>query len=186
MPGIESLKRHWWALLIRGIIAVIFGIICFFETGATIAALVFVIGFFFILDGILMLIGAARSSSAASTGSWWALLLGGVLGIVAGILTFMWPGLTAFTLAMLVAAWALITGVFELITAIRLRKTLPNDWLWILNGVLSIFLGIIVVVWPAAGLIGLVYLLGFYALIAGFTMIGLAFKLRTLAHGGVP
>jgi len=84
------------------------------------------------------------------------------------------------------AAWALITGVFELITAIRLRKTLPNDWLWVLNGVLSIALGILIVIWPGAGLVGLVYLLGFYALLAGFTMIGLAFKLRNLAHNVTP
>lgn len=172
--------------MIRGIIAVIFGIICFFETSAALAALVFVIGFFFILDGILMLVGAARSSSAAGTGSWWALLAGGILGIIAGILTFMWPGLTAFTLALLVAAWALVTGVFELITAVRLRKTLPNDWLWVLNGVLSIVLGILIIIWPGAGLFGLVYLLGFYALLAGFTMIGLAFKLRNLAHRAIP
>lgn len=181
LPGIESLKRHWWALLIRGIIAILFGICCFLLTGATIVALVYLIGAFFIIDGVFMLVGAARSSSASSPSSWWWLIIGGIVGIAAGILTFVWPGITAFTLAIFVGAWALVTGVFELIMAIRLRKTLPNDWLWILNGVLSIILGVLVFLYPGAGLVALVYLLGFYALIAGFTMLALAFKLRRLA-----
>jgi uncharacterized membrane protein HdeD (DUF308 family) len=182
LPGIETLKKHWWALLLRGIVAVLFGVICFFATGIALVSLIWVIGFYFILDGILMLAGAFSSSSASDRAHWWWLIIGGIAGIAAGIFTFIWPGITALTLAILVAAWAIVTGAFELATAIRMRKVIPNDWLWVLNGVLSVVLGVLIFINPGAGLIALVYLLGFYALLAGFTMIGLSIRLRSLVH----
>jgi len=181
LPGFASLKQHWWSLLIRGIIAIVFGLCCFFLTGATLAALVLLIGAFFIVDGVFMLAGALRSSSASSTGEWWMMLLGGIVGIAAGVLTFMWPGITALTLAFFAGAWAFITGILELATAIRLRNVLPNEWLWIVNGVLSVLLGIGIALYPGAGLAALVWLLGFYAILAGITMLTLAFRLRALA-----
>ncbi|MBV8074194.1 MAG: HdeD family acid-resistance protein [Candidatus Eremiobacteraeota bacterium] len=182
LPGVESLKEHWWALLIRGIVAVLFGIICFWETGAALFALVIVIGAFFIVDGVMMVIGAVRSSSASGPAQWWWQIIAGVAGIIAGILTFTWPGMTAYVLTIFVAAWAIVTGVLELVTAIRLRATIPNEWLWIINGVLSILLGILVFANPTGGAVALMWVLGFYALLAGFTMIGLALRLRGLAH----
>lgn len=181
MPGAEALKAHWWAFLLRGIIAVLFGLACFFLTGATILALVIWIGIFFILDGIFMIVGAVRSSSASHTSYWWWQLIGGIAGIAAGVLTFMYPGITALTLTIFVGAWAIVTGAFELVTAIRLRAALPNEWLWIVNGMLSILLGIVIFVYPGAGLVGLVYVLGFYAILAGIAMLVLAFRLRRLA-----
>jgi uncharacterized membrane protein HdeD (DUF308 family) len=181
IPGAEALKAHWWALLIRGIIAVLFGVACFLLTGAAIFALAIWIGIFFILDGIFMIVGAVRSASASHTSHWWWQLLGGIVGIIAGVLTFMWPGITALTLAIFVGAWAIVTGAFELATAIRLRSALPNEWLWIINGILSVILGLLIFVFPGAGLVGLVWLLGFYAILAGIALITLSFRLRRLA-----
>ncbi|MBV8425454.1 MAG: HdeD family acid-resistance protein [Candidatus Eremiobacteraeota bacterium] len=181
MPGTDALKAHWWAFLLRAIVAILFGVACFTLTGATIFVLVIWIGAFFIIDGAFMIVGAVRSSSASHTSNWWWQLLGGIAGIIAGVLTFIWPGITALTLTIFVGAWAIVTGVFELMTAIRLRSTMPNEWLWIVNGVLSIVLGVFIWVYPAAGLVGLVWALGFYAILAGITMLGLAFRLRRLA-----
>lgn len=178
LPGAEALRAHWWAFLVRGIIAVLFGLVCFFLTGAALYALVLLIPIFFVLDGILMITGAIRSSSASQTGQWWWQILGGVAGIAVGVVMFLWPGITALTLAIFVAAWAIITGAFELATAIRLRTALPNEWLWIVNGILSILLGILIFIFPGAGLVALVWLLGFYALLAGIAMIALSFRLK--------
>ena len=181
LPAPESLRAHWWVLLLRGIIALLFGAACFILTGAAIFALVIFIGAFFIVDGILMIAGAIRSASASHMGHWWWQLLGGIAGIAAGVLTFAWPAITAFTLAILVGAWAIVTGAFELVTAIRLRSALPREWLWILNGILSLLFGLFVFVFPGAGLVVVVYVLGFYAILAGIAMIALSFRLRKAA-----
>jgi uncharacterized membrane protein HdeD (DUF308 family) len=177
----EALRAHWWALLLRGILAVLFGLLCFFWTGATLIALVFWIGIFFVLDGAFMIVGAVRSISSSNASHWWWQLLGGIAGIIAGVLTFMYPGITAYTLTILIGAWAIVTGVFELMTAIRLRAALPNEWLWIINGVLSILLGLYFFVFPLAGAISIVWILGFYAILAGVAMIALSFRLRKAA-----
>ncbi|HEY1726787.1 MAG TPA: DUF308 domain-containing protein [Candidatus Baltobacteraceae bacterium] len=181
LPAPEALKAHWWALLLRGIIALLFGALCFVLTGAAIFALVIWIGAFFVIDGVLMIVGAVRSASASNMGHWLWQLIGGIAGVVAGVLTFFWPGITAFTLGIFIGAWALVTGVFELMTAVRLRSALPNEWLWILNGVLSVLFGLFVFVFPGAGLVAVVYVLGFYAILAGIAMITLSFQLKKVA-----
>jgi uncharacterized membrane protein HdeD (DUF308 family) len=163
---------------LRGILAVLFGLLCFFWTGATLIALVFWIGIFFVIDGAFMIVGAVRSISSSSVGHWLWQLIAGIAGVAAGVLTFLWPGITAFTLTIFIGAWAIVTGVFELITAIRLRAALPNEWLWIINGVLSILLGLYFFVFPLAGAISLVWILGFYAIVAGIAMIVLSFRLK--------
>ena len=177
----DALRAHWWALLVRGIIAILFGLLCFFLTGAAIFALVIWIGVFFVLDGILMIVGAIQTARAWHKSQWWWQLVGGILGIAVGFLTFVWPGITAVLLATLIGAWAIVTGGYELATAIRMRAVLPNEWLWIVNGILSILLGIVIFVFPAAGLVAVVWLLGFYALLAGIAMIALSFRLRRTA-----
>lgn len=178
MVNIDALRAHWWALLIRGVIAVLFGLVCFFLTGAALYALVLLIPIYFVLDGIFMIAGALRSAGASHASHWLWQILGGVAGIVVGILLFVWPGITALLLAGFVAAWAIITGIFELVTAFRLRSALPNEWLWIVNGILSVVLGILILIFPGAGLVALVWLLGFYAVLAGITMIALSLRLR--------
>ncbi|MGH7717141.1 MAG: HdeD family acid-resistance protein [Vulcanimicrobiaceae bacterium] len=181
LPAPEALRAHWLALLLRGIVAVLFGVLCFVLTRAAIFALVICIGAFFIVDGVLMLIGAIRSASASHLGHWLWQLIGGIVGIAAGILTFAWPGITALTLGIFIGAWAIVTGAFELVTAIRLRSALPNEWLWVINGVLSLLFGLFVFVFPGAGLVAIVYVMGFYAILAGIAMITLSFQMKKAA-----
>lgn len=177
----QSLKAHWWVFLVRALVALLFAVACFLLTGAAIVALVIWIGIFFILDGILMIVGAIRSGLDSHHSHWWWQAAGGVIGIAAGLLVLSRPDIAALTLAYFVAAWAYLTGILELATAIRLRRVLPNEWMWIVNGVLSILLGILISLFPEAGLVALVWWLGFYALLAGIAMAFLAFRLRTAA-----
>jgi len=116
------------------------------------------------------------------TGSrpWWLLLIEGLIGIVAGVLTFLSPGLTALALLYLIAAWAIITGMVEIVSAIRLRAEIENEGLLALSGVLSVMLGVVLVIWPGASALGLVWLIGAYALVSSLLQIGLGFRLWNL------
>jgi uncharacterized membrane protein HdeD (DUF308 family) len=172
-----TLARNWWALLLRGICAVIFGILAFIWPGITLGALVLLWGAFALIDGILSII-AAVSRREGSGIPWWALLLEGVLGIAAGILTFIWPGITALMLLFLIAAWAILTGIFEIVAAIRVRKEIEGEWWLVLSGILSIVFGVLLVARPGAGALAVVWLIGAYALIFGVFLIALSFKLK--------
>jgi uncharacterized membrane protein HdeD (DUF308 family) len=178
MPGgdmVSTFARHWWALLLRGIFAVLFGLIALFLPGLTLVTLILVCGFYFILDGMMALLIGGRAHT-------WSLLAVGVLGIIAGVLTFIYPGLTGFWLLILIAAWAIVTGIFEIIAAIRLRKELSNEWLLIIGGVISVMFGVLLLTNPVAGALAMVWVIGVYALVFGITMCVLAFRLRHTPH----
>lgn len=177
-PTPQSLRAHWWVFLVRAVVALLFALVCFLLTGAAIVALILWIGVFFVIDGILMIVGAVRNGMDSHHSHWWWQAAGGVIGIAAGIVTFEHPAMTAVAVTLLVAIWAVATGILELATAIRLRRVIPNEWMWIVNGLLSILLGAAIFLFPAAGLVALVWLLGFYSLLAGIAMAFLAFRLR--------
>ena len=170
---IDAYARKWWVLLIRGIIAILFGVAAFTLPGITLLSLVLLFGIYVILDGVTAIVFSANARSR------W-LILAGVLGIVAGILTLVYPNITLVVLYALVAAWAIVTGVFEIIAAVRFRKEISNEWLWVLAGAISILFGIVLVLNPATGLLALIWLIGAYALIFGITMILLAIRARHL------
>lgn len=180
------MTRNWWALALRGLVAVLFAVAAFLWPGITLWALVTLFGAYALVDGIFALVSAF--SRDTDRRRWWALLLEGIVGIGVGVVTFIWPGLTAFGLLYLIAFWAIVTGVFEVITAIRLRHEITNEWLMALIGVLSIAFGILLAVFPMAGALSVVWLIGAYAFAAGVLMIALAFKLRSMrgAIGGEP
>jgi len=171
------LARNWWALALRGLVAVLFGIMAFAWPGITLAALVLLYGAFALADGILAVAAAVVGRTQGMP--WWALLLEGVTGIAVGILTFFWPGITALALLYLIAAWALVTGVFEIAAAIRLRRDIQGEWLLVLSGVLSILFGLALVVNPGAGALAVIWLIGAYAIASGVLLIVLGFKLRS-------
>lgn len=176
---LEQLSRHWWALAVRGIIAIIFAIIAFTRPGITLLALVWLWGAYAFVDGLFSVLAAVRAAERHQR--WGMLLLEGICGIAAGIIAFLWAGITALVLVYLIAAWAIVTGIFEIAAAIRLRQMIEGEWLLGLSGVLSVLLGILFLLEPAAGMLVWVWTIGVYALIVGIVLLALAFRLRS--HG---
>jgi len=170
---LEGLTRSWWAIALRGAAAIVFGIITFFAPGISLAALVLLYGIYAFADGIFGLITAFSGRQHR-----WLFLLEGVLGIGAGIVTLMWPGITALVLLYLIAAWALVTGIIEIAAAIRLSKVITGEWLLALTGILSIALGVVLFLYPGPGALAVVLWIGAYALVFGVLLVVLGFKLR--------
>lgn len=178
----EALARNWWALLLRGLVAILFGVITFLEPGISLAALVMVFGAYAFADGVLAIVSAIRHrGTTAPVGM---LLLEGLAGIAAGVGTFLWPGLTALALLYLIAAWALVTGVFEIVAAIRLRKVIEHEWLMVASGLASIAFGVLLLLLPGAGALGVVLWIGAYAIVFGSLLVALAFRVRSLRGTG--
>jgi uncharacterized membrane protein HdeD (DUF308 family) len=171
--------RDWWVFAIRGVAAIVFGILAFVWPETTLTVLVIMFGAYVLVDGTALLIALARGDAAARRNGW-AVGIMGVLGIVIGIVTFVWPGLTALTLLYLVAFWAIATGVFQVIAAISLRKELEGEFWMALGGVASIVFGVLLVTSPGAGLITLVWLVGIWAIVFGGSSLGLAYRLHRL------
>ena len=175
---LHLLARNWWALALRGFVAVIFGLLTIFVPGMTLAVLVLLFGAYALVDGVFNVIAVFRTASRH-----WALLIEGVIGILAGILTFAWPAITALALLYLIAFLAIFTGVLEIMAGIRLRKAITNEWMLLLMGALSLLFGIFVLFAPGAGAVAIVLWIGAYALVFGVFMIALAFRLR--GHHGL-
>ena len=173
---LESLAKNWWLMLLRGIVAILFGVLAFVWPGVTLLTLVLFYGAYALVDGALA-IGAAVAGPGTAGPRWWLAVVG-VLGVAAGLLTFLWPGITAIVLLYFIAGWAIATGVFEIVGAIRLRKEIDNEWMLILSGVLSVLFGAILIISPGAGALALIWVIGTYAILAGIIYIILAFKLH--------
>ena len=138
---VHTLKLNWWLLALRGLVAVLFGVLAFMWPGATLITLVWLFGAFALVNGILSLVLAAKTPKGyPKVGS---LILGGLLGILAGLLAFVMPGITALGLLILIAAWAIVTGIMELVAAVRLRKIINNEWLLVLAGIASVVFGVL-------------------------------------------
>lgn len=166
-------------LLIRGIVGVAIGMLAILWPAITIAVLVGIFAVYALIDGIMnLIIGLDRS---AVQGRSWAHIVQGILGIVAAVLTFVWPGITALVLVLFIGSWAILTGVLEIVAAIRLRKVITGEWLLALSGLLSVAFGVLVLAFPGAGAIGIAFILGAYAAAAGVVLIALGVRLRTLA-----
>ena len=175
------LARNWWSLVIRGVIAILMAIITFVWPGITLAALVVVFGAYALVDGVIGIVGAWRAVEKHER--WGALFLEGLVGIAAGLITFFWPALTALALVYIVAAWALVTGAFEIAAAIRLRRYIAGEWLLILSGIASILFGGILMLFPLAGALAIALWVGIYAFVFGLLLITLGFRLRSLSRG---
>lgn len=169
----RSLAAQWSTLAIRGAAAVVFGLLAFAWPAITLKALVLLWGVYALLDGGIAFIGGLRTRV-------WSLLLIGVLGILAGIVTFRYPGLTALILLYVIAAWAIATGLVAIYIAISLRRELTNEWVLALAGVLSVVFGILLIVKPGAGALSVVFIIASYAILFGVLLLTLAFKLKGL------
>jgi uncharacterized membrane protein HdeD (DUF308 family) len=174
------LARNWWALVLRGLAAILFGILAFAWPGITLFVLVLFFGAYMLVDGIFAIVAAVRA--AGEEDRWWLLLIQGTLGVLAGLVAIFWPGLTALALMYFIAAWAIVTGIMEIVAAIRLRREIEGEWALALSGALSVLFGVLLVVLPApAGLLSLVWLIGAYAVATGVLLLILAFRVRSEA-----
>jgi uncharacterized membrane protein HdeD (DUF308 family) len=172
----NALAKCWWVLLLRGIAAIVFGVLAFIWPGLTLVTLVLLYGAFALVDGVLALV-AAFTGGAKPVPTWWLILIG-IAGIAAGVITFLWPGITAVLLVLFIGAWALVHGVLEIIAAIQLRKEIDNEWTLILGGVVSVLFGLVVLIAPGAGALGLIWAIAAYSIVFGILFIGLAFRMR--------
>lgn len=178
--NLEALSRNWGWIALRGLVAVLFGILTLFMPLASLAALVLLFGAFALVDGVSNIIAVLRKRSGRP---WWALLLQGLASIGAGLITLFVPGLTAIALLYVIAAWACVSGIFSIVAAIRLRKEIKGEGWLIASGILSVALGILLGLFPGAGALALVMWIGAYSVIFGVLLFALAFKLRGMRHG---
>jgi uncharacterized membrane protein HdeD (DUF308 family) len=179
---LDGWNSNWWALGLRALAAILLGIIALALPGPTLAAIVIVFGIYAITDGVLAIIAAIRGIRRKER--WGAMLFEGIIGIVAGGIALVWPGIGALALTYLVAAWALATGAFEIAAAIRLRKIMTGEWLLMIAGILSIVFAVLIAAFPGVGALTLVWWLGAYALAYGVISLVLALRVRswTTAH----
>ena len=177
----RRLSLNWSALALRGIVAIAFGVVAFLLPGLTLAALIILFAAYALVDGASHLVTAFRHRAAR--GPDWLMALGGIAGIAAGIIAVLVPGITALFLVTLIGAWAIITGVTEVIAAYRLRKEIQGEWLLALDGVVSVIFGIYLWLFPGAGAIALVWIIAAFAIISGIILLMLAIRMRSLAGG---
>jgi uncharacterized membrane protein HdeD (DUF308 family) len=175
---LPTLARYWWAVALRGVFAIIFGALALVWPGISIVVLIALFGAYALVDGIFAVVNGIASYGRNER--WWAVLLEGVAGIILGLLTFFWPGMTALVLLYVIAAWAVITGILEIVAAIQLRRAITGEWAMILSGILSIVFGLFLFVAPGAGALGLTLVIGVYAIAFGILLLILAFRLRRL------
>ena len=165
----EILARNWGWVALRGVVAIIFGLLTIFQPSITLVALVFLFGGYAVVDGVFAIVSAI--ANRRDEPHWVALLVGGIAGVALGI--------TATVLLYLIGAWAIITGVAEIMVAIRLRTVIEGEWMLVLAGVVSVAFGLVLFIAPGTGALAVVLWIGTYAIIAGILLLALAFRLRS-------
>lgn len=165
----------WWSFALRGVLAILFGLVAIVWPDITLGALVILFGAYTLVDGIFAIVGAMLSGR---DGRWLPLLVVGLAGVLVGLVTLIWPGLSALALIYLVAAWAIAIGLFQIVGAFEMRKRITNEVWLILSGVLSVLIGLYIAVFPGDGAVALVLLIGFYAIVFGVLLIMLGLNLR--------
>jgi uncharacterized membrane protein HdeD (DUF308 family) len=177
LPLLRTLAENWWLLLLRGIASILFGVLAFVWPGLTLVALIFLWGVYALVDGGIALWAAISGRGGEVASRWWLALVG-IVGLLAAVVAFTSPGLTALVLLMFIAAWAIVVGVLEIWGAIQLRKEVEGEWWLILSGLLSIAFGVLLFARPGPGALALVWLIGVFAILHGCTLIGLSLRLK--------
>jgi uncharacterized membrane protein HdeD (DUF308 family) len=176
----EGVMDPFTVLLIRGVVGIVAGIVAFLWPGLTITALVVLFGAYAFIDGVTNLISGLRDTPGR--GRSWAVFFQGVVGVAAGVLTFLFPPAAALVLVFWIGAWALITGVLEIVAAVKLRKEIKGEWLLALSGILSIVFGAALFAFPAMGIVAIAWILGTYAVVSGMVLVALAIRMRLAAR----
>jgi len=179
---LNALAARWWMLVVRGLFAVLFGILAVFWPGITLLALVTLWGAYALVDGVFAVALAVRAGRAGHRWGW--LLFEGLVGIGAAAITFISPGITALALLTLIAVWAIVTGVAEIAAAMELRRAIRGEWLLALSGVLSIALGVLMLIFPQGGALAVVSIIAAYSMLFGALLIALGFRLHHSAKSG--
>ena len=171
------LSQNWWLVVLRGALAILFGLAAFIWPGITLLTLIVLFGVYAIADGLIAIwTGFSRSRESSR---WWTFVLEGLLDIAAGVVALIWPGLATLVLIYLIAFWAVFTGILEIVAAIRLRNEITNEWFLALGGLLSIGLGILLFLQPAAGSLAIIWMIAGYALVFGILLVILGIRLRS-------
>src|SRR5712664_4266228 len=178
-PMATVLLRNWWALALRGVLAILLGVAAFVLPGVTLAVLVALFGAYALVDGVLAIIAGVRAAERHER--WWSPVFKGLAGIAAGVVAFVQPALTALALLYLIGGWGIVTGILEIVAAVHLHRA-HGEWLLVLNGVLSVLFGLLVILWPGAGLLTLLWMIGMYPIFFGILLVALAFRLRSHHH----
>lgn len=176
----ETLTRNWWLLALRGVAAIIFGVVAWAWPDITLTTLIIVFGAYALVDGVFSIVHVLTTRDRPTNWPW--LLLQGILGVGVGIGTIVWPDLTALALLYVIAAWAIVTGAMQIAAAVELRREIQGEFWLGLGGIASIAFGILAFVFPGAGALALVWMIGVYAIIFGVAALLLAFRLRDRAH----
>jgi uncharacterized membrane protein HdeD (DUF308 family) len=179
LPLVRALAENWWLLLLRGVASIIFGVLAFIWPGLTLVVLILLWGAYAIVDGGIALWAAISGRGAEFAPRWWLAVVG-IVGLLAGLVAFASPGLTALVLLMFIAGWAIVIGALEIWGAIQLRKEIEGEWWLILSGLLSIAFGVLLIARPGSGALALVWVIALFAILHGCTLIALAFRLKQL------
>jgi uncharacterized membrane protein HdeD (DUF308 family) len=172
---LQAVTRNWWVLVVRGLLAVGFGLAAFAWPGATLAILVLLWGAYAVADGIAAVVNGVRMR-------WWSVVLFGAFGVLAGIYALARPMVAATALLLFVGVWAILRGILEIVAAISLREEITGEWLFMLGGVASVAFGALVIAYPGAGAMSLVWILGTYALVIGVLLVGVGLRVRSVAR----
>jgi uncharacterized membrane protein HdeD (DUF308 family) len=176
VAGTVELARWWWTFILRGVLAIAFGVVAFLSPPATITVLVLLFGAWALVDGVFHIAGAIQDRTRNR--SWWLAVLEGIVGIIAGVLALAFPAFAAVSLLLIIAAWSIVTGVVEVVMAIRLREQITGE-LWLaVAGILSIVFGVLLFLFPSSGAITIVWIIGAFAIAFGIAMIALGWRLR--------
>jgi uncharacterized membrane protein HdeD (DUF308 family) len=176
VAGTVELARWWWTFILRGVLAIAFGVVAFLSPPATITVLVLLFGAWALVDGVFHIAGAIQDRTRNR--SWWLAVLEGVVSIIAGVLALVFPAFAAVSLLLIIAAWSIVTGVVEVVMAIRLREQITGE-LWLaIAGILSIVFGVLLFLFPTSGAITIVWIIGAFAIAFGIAMIALGWRLR--------
>jgi uncharacterized membrane protein HdeD (DUF308 family) len=179
---LDTLSKNWWYVAIRGAAAIIFGLVALIWPDITLTALVLLFGAYSLVDGAFTLGSAFGRRGEGGNRAW--LILSGIAGIGIGVVTFFWPDITALVLLALIAAWAIVTGVLDIMTAIRLRREIEGEWLYVVSGVLSVIFGLLLIIFPSSGALALIILIGSFAIVFGIFLVAMSLRLRKLRGGG--
>ncbi len=177
----RALGARWWTFVVRGVAAIVFGILAVALPKISLLALVILYGGFALANGVFSIITATRRGRAGERWGWF--LFEGLVGIGAAIVAFVWPGITALVLLTIIAVWAILTGIGEVAAAVRLRRYVEGEWMLALSGVISILFGAVLLVDPSAGALAVVWIIGAYAIAFGLLLTGLGIRLQRL-HAG--